>query len=87
MAIEVERATGTKTIANLWRRAASRTGTAYMVETDGEWREISWEEALDGVASQLLRVRAQYGNAAILDASRSGSLSVLHGRAAAQRLA
>ena len=28
---------------------------------------------------------ATYGNAAILDASRSGSLSVLHGRTAAQR--
>ena len=51
----------------------------------GAFERISWEEALDEVARQLLRVRAQYGNAAILDASRSGSLSVLHGRAAAQR--
>jgi long-chain acyl-CoA synthetase len=49
MAIEVERATGTRTIANLWRRAASRTGTAYLVETDGEWREISWAQARSGV--------------------------------------
>jgi long-chain acyl-CoA synthetase len=57
MAIEVERAAGTKTIANLWRRAESRTGTAYMVETDGEWREISWEEAraaVDEIANGLL---------------------------------
>ncbi|HEY5828637.1 MAG TPA: molybdopterin-dependent oxidoreductase, partial [Hyphomicrobiaceae bacterium] len=51
----------------------------------GEFERISWDEALDEVARQLLRVRGQYGNAAILDASRSGSLSVLHGRAAAQR--
>ena len=51
----------------------------------GAFARISWEEALDEVARQLLRVRAQHGNAAILDASRSGSLSVLHGRAAAQR--
>src|SRR5262249_25982241 len=33
----------------------------------------------------MLRIRATYGNAAILDASRSGSLSMLHGRAVAQR--
>ena len=51
----------------------------------GEFERISWDEALDEVARQMLRVRGQYGNAAILDASRSGSLSVLHGRAAAQR--
>jgi len=51
----------------------------------GSFERISWDEALDEVARQLLRVRANYGNAAILDASRSGSLSVLHGRAAAQR--
>ena len=50
-----------------------------------EFERISWDEALDEVARQMLRVRAEYGNAAILDASRSGSLSVLHGRAAAQR--
>ena len=51
----------------------------------GKFERISWEEALEEVAGQLLRVRARYGNAAILDASRSGSLSVLHGRCAAQR--
>ena len=51
----------------------------------GQFERISWEEALDEVARELLRVRARYGNAAILDASRSGSLSALHGRTAAQR--
>src|SRR5882672_4811302 len=51
----------------------------------GRFERISWDEALDEVASQMLRVRARYGNAAILDASRSGSLSALHGRTAAQR--
>jgi hypothetical protein len=40
MTVEVERAAGTKTIANLWRRAESRAGVAYMVESDGGWREI-----------------------------------------------
>jgi anaerobic dimethyl sulfoxide reductase subunit A len=51
----------------------------------GSFEPISWEEALDQVASELLRVRARYGNAAILDLSRSGSLSVLHGWGAAKR--
>jgi len=51
----------------------------------GQFERVSWDEALDEVAGQLLRVRAAHGNAAILDASRSGSLSMLHGRAVAQR--
>ena len=51
----------------------------------GEWERISWDEALDQVAGELLRVRETYGNEAILDLSRSGSLSMLHGRAAALR--
>ena len=51
----------------------------------GKFERISWNDALDEVARQMLRVRAKYGNAAILDASRSGSLSALHGRTAAQR--
>jgi anaerobic dimethyl sulfoxide reductase subunit A len=49
------------------------------------FERISWDEALDEVARQLLRVRDIYGNAAILDASRTGSQSMLHGRVAAQR--
>ncbi len=51
----------------------------------GRFERISWDDALDQAAAELRRVRATYGNAAILDASRSGSLSMLHGRAAAQR--
>jgi anaerobic dimethyl sulfoxide reductase subunit A len=51
----------------------------------GRFERISWDEALDTVAREMLRVRAQYGNAAILDGSRSGSLSMLHGRGAAKR--
>jgi long-chain acyl-CoA synthetase len=66
MAIEVERATGTRTIANLWRRAESRTGTAYLVETDGEWREAPWEEArgtVDELANGLLALGVRKGDA------------------------
>jgi anaerobic dimethyl sulfoxide reductase subunit A len=51
----------------------------------GQFEPVSWDEALDTVARELLRVRATHGNAAILDASRSGSLSMLHGRPVAQR--
>src|SRR5690606_9161328 len=51
----------------------------------GRLELISWEAAVDEVAAGLLRVRAEHGNAAILDCSRSGSLSMLHSRAAAKR--
>jgi anaerobic dimethyl sulfoxide reductase subunit A len=51
----------------------------------GRFQRVTWDEALDEVAAELQRVRTRHGNAAILDASRSGSLSMLHGRAAAQR--
>src|SRR5216684_3030416 len=51
----------------------------------GQIERISWDEALDEVARQLLRVRENYGNSAILDLGRSGSLSMLHGWAAAKR--
>ncbi len=51
----------------------------------GQYVRISWDEALDEIASQLLRVRETYGNAAILDGSRSGSTSMLHNRGPAKR--
>ena len=49
MAVEVERAAGTKTIASLWGRARDRSGTAYLSERDGSWEETSWPEAADAV--------------------------------------
>ncbi|HEY6434615.1 MAG TPA: molybdopterin-dependent oxidoreductase, partial [Acetobacteraceae bacterium] len=51
----------------------------------GQYEQISWDTALDHVAAEMRRIRAAYGNAAILDASRTGSTSMLHGRAACQR--
>jgi long-chain acyl-CoA synthetase len=63
----VERAAGTKTIAELWRRAASREGTAYLVEGDDGWREVSWDEAtraVDEIANGLLSLGIGKGDAA-----------------------
>jgi anaerobic dimethyl sulfoxide reductase subunit A len=51
----------------------------------GQFERVSWDEALDEVARQMLRVRDTYGPAAILDCSRTGSLSSLHGRGVSQR--
>jgi anaerobic dimethyl sulfoxide reductase subunit A len=51
----------------------------------GQFERISWDAALDTIAREMRRVRDTYGNAAILDASRTGSQSMLHGRVAAQR--
>ena len=51
----------------------------------GQYERISWDEALDTIAREMLRIRETYGNASILDASRTGSQSMLHGRVAAQR--
>jgi anaerobic dimethyl sulfoxide reductase subunit A len=52
----------------------------------GQFARITWDEALDEVASQMQRIRDRYGPAAILDCSRTGSLSMLHSRATVQRL-
>lgn len=52
----------------------------------GRFERIGWDEALDEVARQMLRVREAYGPAAILDCSRTGSLSMLHSRSTVKRL-
>ncbi|HMH49149.1 MAG TPA: molybdopterin-dependent oxidoreductase [Candidatus Acidoferrum sp.] len=53
----------------------------------GQFERIGWDEALDEVAAQMVRVRDTYGPAAILDCSRTGSTSMLHsGRLNVQRL-
>ena len=52
----------------------------------GGFEPIGWEEALDEVARQLRRVRDTHGPAAILDCSRTGSLSMLHNRFTVLRL-
>ncbi len=43
---------GNRTIPRLWRDAvAQNTGTAYLVEEDGGWREVTWAEAAERVES------------------------------------
>ncbi|MBI2918266.1 MAG: molybdopterin-dependent oxidoreductase [Chloroflexi bacterium] len=44
----------------------------------GQFIRISWDEALDTVAGELLRVKQRYGPEAILCASGPGSLTHLH---------
>ncbi|HVQ76269.1 MAG TPA: molybdopterin-dependent oxidoreductase [Candidatus Binatia bacterium] len=52
----------------------------------GQFERISWDEALDEVAGHMRRIRDAHGPAAILDASRSGSTALLHGRVSVQRM-
>lgn len=52
----------------------------------GRFERVGWDEALDEVARQMLRIRDAHGPAAILDCSRTGSLSMLHSRSTVKRL-
>jgi long-chain acyl-CoA synthetase len=55
-----------RTIARLWLDAAGagRQGPAYLHEVDGEWREVSWDEAahaVDELANGLLALGVERG--------------------------
>jgi long-chain acyl-CoA synthetase len=58
---------GDRTIPRLWRDAVERnTGTAYLVETEGGWREVTWAEAAERVrdlANGLLARGVRKGDA------------------------
>jgi len=58
---------GRGTIARLWQDAvaANRGAPAYLVERDGEWHEVSWAEAAEGVdelAHGLLSIGIRKGD-------------------------
>jgi anaerobic dimethyl sulfoxide reductase subunit A len=44
----------------------------------GEFKRISWDEALDKVAGELTRIKQNYGNAAIFGAGGAGNNSLVH---------
>lgn len=52
----------------------------------GEFRLISWEEALDLLASQMERVKKQYGSSALFVPYGTGSYNQLNGSHVARRL-
>ena len=52
----------------------------------GEFKRISWEEALETVAGEMLRVKGQYGNSAMLVPYGTGGYSQLNGSQTARRL-
>jgi len=53
---------------------------------EGKFARLSWDEALDRMASELRRVKEAYGNAAIFVPYGTGSYSQTNGRQTAQRL-
>ena len=53
---------------------------------EGEFRPISWDEALDTVAEEFERVKARYGNSALFIPYGTGSYNQLNGSHVARRL-
>lgn len=53
---------------------------------EGNFVPISWDEALDILSSEILRVREKYGNEAILVPYGTGSYNQINGRQTAARL-
>jgi anaerobic dimethyl sulfoxide reductase subunit A len=45
----------------------------------GKFERISWDEALDEVASKLIEIKEKYGNSSILFMGGSGNQGMLHG--------
>ena len=53
---------------------------------EGSFKRISWDEALDTIAAEMLRVKAKYGNGALFVPYGTGSYSQLNGSQTARRL-
>ena len=52
---------------------------------EGRFERISWDEALDTIASKLQRVAAEFGSEAILPYSYAGTMGLLNGSGMDQR--
>ncbi|MBE0713901.1 MAG: molybdopterin-dependent oxidoreductase, partial [Candidatus Aminicenantes bacterium] len=53
---------------------------------EGKFERVSWEEALDRIASEFKRIKAAYGNQAFYVPYGTGSYNQINGRQTAQRL-
>ena len=53
---------------------------------EGKFTRISWDEALDTLTSEMLRVRQQYGNGALFVPYGTGSYNQINGSHTARRL-
>lgn len=53
---------------------------------EGKFKRISWDEALDMLATELKRIKVQYGNSAMLIPYGTGSYNQVNGRQTAARL-
>jgi anaerobic selenocysteine-containing dehydrogenase len=53
--------------------------TALPTSTNQNWKRISWDEALDEIASRFRAVSAEFGSEAILPYSYGGTLGALNG--------
>jgi len=53
---------------------------------EGQFERISWDEATDVMASELVRIKERYGNAALYVLYGTGSYNQINGRQTAQRL-
>ena len=53
---------------------------------EGRFERISWDEALDMMASELIRVKEKYGSASLFVPYGTGSYNQINGRQTAQRL-
>ena len=60
-------------------QTSSRTDSETTTEIAQAWQRISWEEALDEIASRLRAISAEFGSEAILPYSYGGTLGTLNG--------
>jgi anaerobic selenocysteine-containing dehydrogenase len=56
-----------------------RTNASVPTKAEQPWRRISWDEALDEIASRFRAISAEFGSEAILPYSYGGTLGTLNG--------